>query len=120
VSVVLTQGQIATHRWGKYLLDEKREALRDAQGNKRLDPEGGTIHSLRTSKATAAGDSGMPIERIMLLGNWKSRKVPEGRRRVTSSTMISAAAAMANLIKPKNWTPADEKNSKQKTEAIAE
>jgi transcriptional regulator of met regulon len=47
--------------------------------------------------ASLALNSGIPIDAIQALGNWKTRRVVEGYAHLSNETIIDAAALMAKV-----------------------
>ena len=51
--------------------------------------------------ASLALNSGIPIDAIAELGNWKTRRVVENYAHTADETLIAAAAKMASMLQPK-------------------
>ena len=85
-------------RWGKYLTGADGKPLRDHRGQKILDPQGVTIHTLRHSFASNAFLSGVPDSVIQRLGNWKTGSMLDRYRHHADEQLREAAGRVAACV----------------------
>lgn len=103
--------------WGKYKRGEDGKPLRDRLGNKVLDPDGITFHSLRHSFASNAFLNGVSDPMIRRLGNWKDSRMLDRYRHLGDEQLREAAACVVAGISDRHNSDTTLKTAEARTEA---